>query len=99
MATMMGQEDTQSALGNWLEQIRLKAELHFDAHAATLLRVGSDHGADFWVVTGLVEANRPFDVWVMYVEEADNIRYTIMQMPEDGSEPLLRVIEWEVGYG
>jgi hypothetical protein len=94
-ATLMGQADTRLILDKVFDESR-KVGLYFNVTDASVIRVGSDHGADFYVITGLVEANR-FDTFVGYLEWADNARLSFMQVPENGDWPWARTpIEWAV---
>lgn len=94
-ATLMGQTDSRMILDEVFDE-SLGRGLNFDVSDASVLRVGSDHGADFYVITGLVERNR-FDTFVGYLEWADNARLTLLQVPENGDVAWARPpIEWAV---
>ena len=88
MAHMMGQEDTKALLNEWLPKLRT-CDLHFDGRDASVIRTGSDHGADWYVVVGLVEANHLFGEWVIYVEASDAVRFTVLRIPDLGDRGYL----------
>jgi len=94
-ATLMGQADTRMILDEVYDEA-MGVGLNFNVTCSSVILVGSDHGADFYVITGLVEANR-FDTFVGYLEWADNARLTLMQVPENGDPAWVRdPIEWAV---
>lgn len=87
-AEMLGQTDRNYILGALLPELAHK-DLFFTDRDASVIRTGSDHGADWYIITGLMEANS-FCEFVVHVAWADDVLVTILQIPEDGDEPFVR---------
>lgn len=81
MADLMGQEDTRVTCEEYLRHVKNHFAYVEAGPEMALLRVGTDHGAEYYLWSGLtLRENYVF----AYVEDADNLSIELFMVREDG---------------
>lgn len=72
--------------------IARRAVPDFDMKGAEVALEGSDHGFSSWIITGLTSEQHLFDKYLLYVEDADDLRITVLRWPDDGGSCQVQTI-------